>query len=309
MASSNRQPRFGGVLTAMVTPFTSDGALDQDGAVELARWLVEQGNEGLVLAGTTGESATLSDEEKEQLWRAVARSVAVPVIAGTGSNDTAHTIALTRRAEAAGAAAALVVTPYYNRPSQEGLAAHFEAVARSTELPVVLYDIPGRTGRKIAHETLLRLAEVTNIVGVKYAAGDVVEAARIVAGTGEGFAVYCGDDGLTLPLLAVGAVGVIGVATHWSAPQHAQMLESLRAGDIGRARALNAALLESFAFESQERYPNPLPAKAMLRALGLPAGQCRLPMGAAPPELDSMARDVFDRLQLSAPVEPKGQVS
>jgi 4-hydroxy-tetrahydrodipicolinate synthase len=174
--------RFGSVITAMVTPFDANGALDVDAAVRLARWLVDHGNDGLVVAGTTGEAPTLSDDEKCQLWSAVADAVTVPVVAGCGTNDTRHTVELTRRAAACGVAGALIVTPYYNRPSQAGLFGHFQAAAEASALPVMIYDIPFRTGRKVAHETLLRLArEVRGVVAVKDAANDVAASARLLA--------------------------------------------------------------------------------------------------------------------------------
>ncbi|MBA2624350.1 MAG: 4-hydroxy-tetrahydrodipicolinate synthase, partial [Acidimicrobiia bacterium] len=195
----------------MVTPFDENLDLDLDVTVTLARWLVDHGSDGLVVAGTTGEGATLTDAEKLDLWRAVSEAVTVPVIAGTGSNDTAHTVELTRAAAGTGAAAALVVTPYYNRPSQAGIEGHVRAVAATSDLPLVLYDVPGRTGRRLAPDTLLRLArEVPSVVAVKDAAGDLPSSARVAAQAPDGFDVYSGDDSLTLPLLAVGAVGVVG---------------------------------------------------------------------------------------------------
>ncbi len=290
--------RFGAVLTAMATPFSDDGALDLDGAVELARWLVAHGNDGLVLAGTTGESPTLSDDEKVELWEAVRGAVDVPLIAGTGSNDTRHTCGLSERAAATGVDALLVVTPYYNRPSQAGLDAHFRAVAAATDLPVVIYDIPVRTGRKVATEVLVGLAnEVDTIVGVKDAAGNPGETARLVAQAPADFDVYSGDDVQTLPLLAVGAVGVIGVASHWCAPEMAAMVAAAGKGDLQTAQAINATLLESFAFETSDDCPNPGPTKAMLAELGLPGGPCRLPMGPVPPAVHERARQVLEHLR------------
>ncbi|MGH9223618.1 MAG: 4-hydroxy-tetrahydrodipicolinate synthase [Acidimicrobiales bacterium] len=286
--------RFGAVVTAMVTPFADDGSLDVDAAVRLARWLVDNGNDGLVLAGTTGEGPVLSDDEKADLWRAVSEAVTVPVVAGTGSNDTAHSVELTRRAAQCGVAGALVVTPYYNRPSQAGIEAHFWAVAEASDLPVLIYDIPIRTGRKVSHEVLVRLArDVRQIVGVKDAAGDPSGTAHVIADAPEGFEVYSGDDGMTLPLLAVGAVGVIGVATHWAAPQFAEMLASFAKGDVVRARQVNEQLLPSYAYETGDAAPNPIPAKAMMRVLGLPVGQCRLPLGPAPSGTEDRAREVL----------------
>ncbi|HET6794666.1 MAG TPA: 4-hydroxy-tetrahydrodipicolinate synthase [Acidimicrobiales bacterium] len=293
---------FGRVLTAMATPFDAEGALDLDGAARLARWLVDNGSDGLVVAGSTGESTALDDGEKADLWRAVAEAVDVPVVAGAGTAGTAHSVELTRVAEAAGAAAVLAVTPYYSRPSQAGIAAHFRAVAGCTSLPVVLYDIPVRTGRRIGEETLLKLAhDVGNIVGVKDATGDPAGTARLLARAPAGFAVYSGDDSLTLPLLAVGACGVIGVATHWSGVLHGRMIDAYLAGRVDEARALNARLIDSFAFETGDSAPNPLPTKAVLRVLGLPAGQCRLPLGPAPEGLEDRARQVLAGLGGDAP--------
>lgn len=289
--------RFGAVVTAMVSPFDDDGRLDLDAAASLARWLSDHGSDGLVVAGTTGEGSVLSDEEKLDLWRAVTEAVTIPVIAGSSSNDTGHSIELTRRAAGTGVAGALVVTPYYNRPSQVGIEAHFRAVAAATELPVLIYDIPVRTGRKVSHEVFVRLAADTpNIVGVKDAAGDPAASARLVAATPETFELYSGDDSLMLPLLSVGAVGVVGVATHWAGPQFSEMIASFAKGDVQRAREVNALLFDSFAFETSDAAPNPLPAKAMMRVLGQPVGQCRLPMGPAPEGLEDRAREVLASL-------------
>jgi 4-hydroxy-tetrahydrodipicolinate synthase len=290
--------RFGAVLTAMVTPFDDSGRLDTGAAADLARWLVANGNDGLVLAGTTGEASVLSDDEDEQLVRAVRAAVDCSIVVGAGTNDTSHSVELVRRMSALGIDGVLAVTPYYNRPSQTGLEAHFRAVSEATELPVMIYDIPVRTGRKIATETLLRLAEVPNIVALKDAAGNPAETARLLAEAPEGFEVYSGDDSLTLPLLAVGAVGVVGVATHWCAPEMKAMVEAFGRGDVAAARRHNAAMLASFAFETGDAAPNPLPAKAMMRALGHSVGQCRLPMGEAPPGLDREARELAERLGL-----------
>ena len=290
--------RFGRVIPAMVTPFSEDGALDVDASVTLAKWLVDQGSEGLVSTGTTGEGPAVTDEEDWELWRAVAEAVTVPVIAGTTTNDTAHSVLQTRKAEELGCDAILAVTPYYNRPSQAGVYAHFEAVASATGLPVVLYDIPVRTGRKIETTTMMQLAhQVSNIVAVKDAAGNPGETAKVIRDAPEGFEVYSGDDALTLPLLAVGAVGVISVAAHWSAPEHVAMMNAWDSGDAAEARRINALLLESFDYETGDAAPNPVPTKAMLRTLGLPVGEPRLPMGPTPEGLEDMARDVYARLK------------
>lgn len=288
------EPMFGRLITAMITPFTPDGALDLDGAVALASWLVEQGNDGLVLAGTTGESPTLTHDEQIALVEAVSGAVDCHVIAGAGSNDTAAAVELTRRCGAAGADAILTVTPYYNRPSQLGLFNHFRSVAEATDLPVMLYDIPPRSGRKIHTDTILRLAdEVPNIVAVKDAAGDVAETARLVAASPAGFEVYSGEDSLTLALLAVGVVGAVSVASHWATPETVVMMEAFFSGDVAAATEANRRLIPSWDFESGDLTPNPIPSKAMMKVLGMPGGDCRPPMGPEPADLADRARLVL----------------
>jgi len=285
------------VMTAMVTPFDDDLALDIDGAVELAKWLQSQGNEGLVISGTTGESPTLSVDEKLQLWEAVAGAVTIPVIAGSTGNDTAHDVQLTVEASKRDVAGILALCPYYSRPSQAGIEGHLRAIAACTELPLLIYDIPIRTGRKIATDVLVRLAtEVPNVLGVKDAAGNPGETSRLVAAAPADFEVYSGDDVLTLPLVAVGAVGVISVAGHWTGPDLVEFFDAWERGDTAAARRINARLLESYAFETGDEAPNPLPSKAMLRHLGQPAGRCRPPLGPDPEWLEPRAADVHSRL-------------
>ena len=285
--------RFGSVVTAMITAFTAEGELDIAESVRLAKWLQEQGNEGLVIAGTTGEASTMTDPERLALFEAVVGAVTIPVIAGTGSNDTAHSVHLTKEASKLGVAGILAVGPYYNRPSQAGIAAHIKAMAGATSLPVVVYDIPVRTGRKISTANLVTMArDVKNIVGLKDAGGNPGETANVIAQAPADFEVYSGDDGLTLPLLAVGAVGVIGVATHWSAPEHRRMMDAFFSGNVVEARRINAALLESYAFETGEEAPNPLPSKEMMKLHGFAVGDARLPMGAAPECVAERARVV-----------------
>ncbi len=280
--------RFGRVITAMVTPFDEHGALDLAAAADLARWLAAHGSDALVLSGSTGESSVLTDDEKVALWRAVAEAVTVPVVAGTGSNDTAHSVAMTRAATECGVDGVLIVTPYYNRPSQAGLYEHFRAVAEAAgDLPVLLYDIPIRTGRRIETATMLRLArDVHAIVGLKDAAADPAGTAHLAAQVPASFEIYSGDDVMTLPLLAVGAVGLVSVASHWVGPQLRAVIDAFLAGDLATAITGNAELLDSFDFESSPEFPNPLPAKAALPRAGT-AG------GAVPPThggLDSRAR-------------------
>ena len=290
--------RFGRVLTAMVTPFDAEGRLDLDVARTLARYLQDHGNDGIVVAGTTGESPVLTDDERLSLFAAVIEAVDVPVIAGTGTNDTAHSVHLTKEAEALGAAGVLAVCPYYNRPSQAGISAHVRAMAAATTLPVMVYDIPVRTGRKITTANLLAMfREVPNIVALKDAAGNPGETAALISSLPEGAEVYSGDDGLTLPLLASGAVGVVGVATHWTGPDHQEMFDLWEKGDIERARLVNSRMLESFAFETGDDAPNPIPTKAMMRHLGIAVGQARLPMGDAPAFVDERAPQVLANLQ------------
>lgn len=293
--------RFGAVLTAMVTPFADDGSLDLVGAAELAKWLVAHGNDGLVLTGTTGESPTLTDGERVEVWRAVREAVDVPLVTGSTSNDTRNSVELTKRATDAGVDGILAVTPYYSRPSQAGIEAHFRAIADATSLPVMLYDIPVRTGRKISTDLLLRLArDVPNIVALKDASGNPGETAHVIAEAPNGFEVYSGDDGMTLPLLAVGAVGAVGVATHWIGSAVREMVSAFAKGDSERAAEINGRMQRPLRFQSSEDAPNPVPAKAMMRALGLPVGHCRLPMGPDPDRLDQEAHQLIEAFGLPA---------
>jgi 4-hydroxy-tetrahydrodipicolinate synthase len=270
--------RFGDLITAMVTPFDKAGKLDIDQAQKLAAWLVEQGSEGLVLAGSTGEGPTLTDAEKISLWKSVAEAVGgnASVIANSGTYDTAHSIHLTHEAEDAGVDAILAVTPYYNRPPQTGLSAHFRAIASATDLPVLLYDIPIRSGRKIEHETLIELSSVDNIVGVKDACGDPQGAARLVAEAPGDFQVYSGNDADTLPWLAVGAVGVIAVASHVVGPQMSEMISSFSSNNAETARKIHLELMP--VFDAMSITTNPIPVKAALELMGHPVGAPRLPL-------------------------------
>jgi len=300
-------PRFGRILTAMVTPFDAQGDLNVDAAVRLAKWLVEQGNEGLVICGTTGESPTLSIDEKLTLFETVASAVTVPILAGTTGYNTGLDIGLTEEAGKLGIAGVLAVCPFYSRPSQAGLETHFRAIAGATDLPVVLYDIPVRSGRKIDSTTLVRLAaDVPNILGLKDAAGNPGATAAVKANSPADFEVYSGDDAMTLPLLAIGAVGVIGVATHWCAPDQVEMFGAFERGDVLSAQRINARQLESFEFETGDAAPNPVPSKAMMRTLGHDVGECRSPMGPTPDGLEAAARQVYDRLIAARTVAARG---
>jgi 4-hydroxy-tetrahydrodipicolinate synthase len=295
-----RRPRhWGRVLTAMVTPFDAKGALDLDAAQRLARWLAQQGNDGLVLAATTGEASTLTDDERRNLVRAVSEAVTIPVIAGTGSNDTAHTVMLTREAKSLGAAGVIVVAPYYSRPPQAGIEAHFRAAAEATDLPVMLYDVPLRTGRRVARDVLLRLfRDVPNIVAFKDATGDPPAAASLVAEAGEHFDLYSGDDTYALPLAAVGSVGVVGTTTHWNAARFQQMYAALERGDLQGAMRVHSQLIDSFEFVNSESSVFSMSIKALLRELGHDVGDCRLPLPPAPPDVRDRARQVIRRLAL-----------
>ncbi len=296
-------PRFGSVITAMVTPFGPDGSLDIDAASAVASHLAGSGSDGLVLAGSTGEGSVLTDAERIDLFRAVVETVDIPVIASTGTNDTAHSVLMTKAAKAAGVDGILAVTPYYNRPSPAGLSAHFRAIAAASDLPVLLYDIPIRSGRRIGPQLTVELArEVPTIVGVKDATGDVATAATVVAESPDGFDVYCGDDSLTLPFESVGGAGIISVAAHWAGHLFAEMIASHRAGEVQHAIRVNQDLAESYRFESSDEFPNPVPAKAACRALGLAVGQCRLPNAAAPATLDELAGAVIARVHERYPM-------
>jgi 4-hydroxy-tetrahydrodipicolinate synthase len=269
-----------------------------DEAVRLARWLQDNGNDGLVLTGTTGESSTLTDDEKIDLWDTVSKAVTIPIIAGTGSNDTIHSVHLTKEASKRAVAGILAVCPYYNRPSQSGIAAHINAMAAATSLPVIVYDIPVRTGRKIATSTLLGLAhDNPNVVGVKDAAGNPAETAVLMSQAPKDFLLYSGDDGLTLAFLAYGATGVIGVATHWAARDHQDMINAFKDGDVAKARHINNRLVESFAYETGDEAPNPIPTKVMMEVLGFKVGDARLPMGPAPATQRAKAEAVLANLE------------
>ncbi|MEV4638448.1 4-hydroxy-tetrahydrodipicolinate synthase [Actinoplanes sp. NPDC049548] len=282
---------FGRLITAMVTPFAADGSLDADGAAALATHLVDvQRHDALVLSGTGGESPTTTDAEKETLIRVVGEAVGdrARIIAGVGTNNTAHTVELARAAEKAGAHGLLLVTPYYNKPPQAGLLKHFTTVADATGLPVLLYDIPHRSGVPIATETLVRLAEHPNIVGVKDAKGDIAASSDVMRRTGLAF--YSGEDAAILPLLSVGAVGVVGTSTHFIGARTLDMIEAYERGDVAGALALHRQLLPLFTgiFRTQ----GTILVKAGLRALGLPAGPVRSPLvDATEAELNQLRQD------------------
>jgi len=276
-------PPFGRLLTAMVTPFTSDGALDLDAAGALATHLVDDGDhDGLVVSGTTGEAPTLSDPEKVDLLRVVVDAVGAraAVVAGVGTFSTEHTLQLAAEAAKAGADGLLVVTPYYSKPPQAGLLTHFFTVADSSDVPIMLYDIPGRAGTAIATETMIRLAEHPRIVAVKDAKGDLTASGRVMAETE--LAYYSGDDAMTLPLLSIGAVGVVGTSTHFCGPETKRMIEAYLSGDVATARALHHRLLPLYTgiFATQ----GCILVKAGLDLRGWKVGGLRPPLVAATDE-------------------------
>ena len=282
---------FGRVLTAMVTPFTADGLLDLEGAQRLAAHLVDAGNDGLVVNGTTGESPTTTDAEKSALVRAVLEAVGdrAHVIAGVGTNDTRHTLELAREAEHSGAHGLLAVTPYYNKPPQEGLYRHFTAVADATGLPVMLYDIPGRSGVAIDTETLVRLGEHPRIVANKDAKGDLSAAGWALSRSG--LAWYSGDDMLNLPLLSLGAVGFVSVVGHLVTPELKAMLNAFLGGDPAKAAEIHQRLLP--VFTGMFRTQGVITTKAALALQGLPAGPLRLPLvEATEAELAQLRQDL-----------------
>ncbi|NJQ02210.1 4-hydroxy-tetrahydrodipicolinate synthase [Streptomyces zingiberis] len=274
--TSTPQTPFGRVLTAMVTPFTADGALDLDGAQRLAAHLVDAGNDGIVVNGTTGESPTTGDAEKADLVRAVVEAVGdrAHVVAGASTNDTRHSVELARAAERAGAHGLLAVTPYYSKPPQEGLYRHFLAITEATDLPVMLYDIPGRSGVPINTETIVRLAEHPRIVANKDAKGDLGRASWALARSG--LAWYSGDDMLNLPLLSVGAVGFVSVVGHVVTPELRALLEAHLSGDVQKATEIHQKLLP--VFTGMFRTQGVITTKAVLSRLGLPGGPLRLPL-------------------------------
>ena len=294
---------LGTVITAMVTPFDDKGDVKYDTAAELARQLVDQGSTGLVISGTTGESPTLTAAEKLELYRVVLQAVqgSAAVLAGTGSNCTREAIELTEKAAAAGVDGALLVTPYYNKPTQEGLYRHFSAVAQAVRIPVMLYNVPGRTGVNLDADTVLRLAEMENIVALKEAGGNLEQAGEICAGAPPGFSLYSGDDALTLPLLSLGAVGVISVASHLVGSQIAEMIRQYKQGRTAEAARLHLELLPLF--QGLFTAPNPIPVKAALNLTGMDVGPPRRPLlplrGEKLAELEQLLQ-LYDPALLSA---------
>ena len=269
---------FGRVLTAMITPFNEDYSVNYKAAAELAKYLVAHGNDGLVVAGSTGESATLGADEKLKLFSTVLEAVGdkATVIAGTGSNDTLASIRLTQEAEKLGVHGAMLVGPYYNKPPQEGFYQHFKMIAERTGLPLIVYNVPGRTASNILPPTIARLSEIPNIVAVKEASGSLDQVSEIVRTARPGFQVYSGDDGLTLPILSVGGCGIISVAGHVVAERMQEMIGAYLAGDVKLAQAIHIELMPFFKVIFVTT--NPIPIKTAVNLMGLPGGCFRPPM-------------------------------
>lgn len=285
---------FGAVLTAMITPFDASGAVDYQAAWDLCRHLVGSGSDGLVICGTTGESPTLSTEEKLGMFRTAVEAVGdrATVIAGTGTYDTAESVELTRRAAELGCQAVMAVTPYYNKPPQEGLYRHFTAIADATDLPVLVYNIPGRTSRLIEVETLARLSRHERIVATKDAVEDVEFTRRTLAAVAEPFAVYSGQDSFTLDLMEIGAVGIVSVASHLVGDQIQEMTALARDKEYEAARAIHDRLMP--VFDALFVEPNPMPLKAALSELWRPVGDPRLPLIAASDETRARVIDAWE---------------
>ncbi|RYL95292.1 4-hydroxy-tetrahydrodipicolinate synthase [Sporolactobacillus sp. THM7-4] len=269
---------FGRLLTAIVTPFDEKGELSLDRTTELLEYLIDQGSDGVVVAGTTGESPTLTQEEKLILFEHVVKvsKGRLKVIVGTGSNNTRQSVEFSKEAAKLGVDAIMAVAPYYNKPNQAGLYGHFKAIAEKVDVPVVIYNIPGRSKVNINAETIIKLSKIDNVVAVKEASGNLDQMARIISGTDDDFHVYSGDDGLTLPVLAIGGHGVISVSAHVAGPEMREMITAFFNGEVEKAAACHRAMLplmrELFAA------PSPAPAKALLNELGIPVGGVRLPM-------------------------------
>ena len=275
-----KNPYFGRLLTAMVTPFNADGSVNYEKAADLAEWLINNGSDGLVVAGSTGEAATMNAEEKLELFRVVVNRInkRVPVIAGTGSNNTADSVKMTKMAEAMGVDGALIVGPYYNKPTQEGFYQHFAAVAQSTGLPIIVYNVPGRTASNISPAIVARLADdFENIVAIKEAAGNVAQVAELYSVLPEEFTIYSGDDGLILPFMSVGATGLISVLSNIGGGILQDVMQAYEDGRVREAAKLNARMVPLANAMFIET--NPIPVKAAVTLVtGIDAGQPRLPL-------------------------------
>lgn len=290
--------KFGKVLTAMVTPFNEDLEVDYQRAQELVVRLIESGSDGVVVSGTTGESPTLTKKEKLNLFRVVVEAIGGKgaVIAGTGSYNTAESIELTKEAEKTGVDGLLLVAPYYNKPSQEGLYRHFKEIAGATSLPAIIYNIPGRTGVNISVDTMVKLAEIDNIVGVKESSGNLAQISEIFEKTPADFLIYSGDDALTLPVLSVGGVGVISVAGHIAGRKINEMVTAYERGEVGKAAEINAGL--GPLFRTLFINTNPIMVKTACNLVGLKVGGLRLPLVEASQKETEIMREVLKNLGL-----------
>ncbi len=293
------QPPFGKILTAMVTPFDQDGAVDYDLAIKLANYIIDNGSDGLVLCGTTGESPTLTWNEQHDLFLAIKNSLSTKayILVGTGSNSTSEAIEATKQACKSGADGALVVVPYYNKPPQEGLYEHFNMVAKAApDIPLMLYNIPGRTGCNLLPNTVKKLMKCSNIVSIKAASGRIEEVTELRAKCGSEFAIYSGDDSLLLPMLSVGAVGVVSVASHIVGLQLKEMILSFQNGHISKALAIHEKLQDLFnaLFETT----NPIPIKAALTLLGWNVGSPRYPLTKLNDEKTKNLLEIINKLSL-----------
>ncbi|MFD1848545.1 4-hydroxy-tetrahydrodipicolinate synthase [Oceanobacillus bengalensis] len=286
---------FGKVITAMVTPFDQHGEMDMERTRGLVNYLIANGSDALVVAGTTGESPTLSHDEKIRLFKAVLETVdgRVPVIAGTGSNNTRESLQLTKEAEAIGVDGVMLVTPYYNKPSQEGMYQHFKTIAESTSLPVMLYNIPGRSVVNMLPETIIRLSQLENIVSVKEASGDLDAFAEIISKTPEDFSVYSGDDSLALPMLAIGGAGIVSVSSHIIGNEMQEMVGHFFSGNVTHAAEIHRHLLPIM--KELFKAPNPTPVKEALNRFGVPVGSVRLPLI---PLTDAERTSLYDLLTI-----------
>ncbi len=290
---------LGRIITAMVTPFKEDGSVNYGVAEQLAAHLVENGSDGIVVCGTTGESPTLSWDEEHQLFEVVLQAVKgkAKVIAGTGSNSTSEAIAATKKAAILGVDGSLQVVPYYNKPPQAGLYQHFQALAQSCpDVPIILYNIPGRTGQNLQPETVARLAEIPNIVAIKEATGNIDQASQIRYHTPAEFAIYSGDDSLTLPLMAVGAIGVISVASHLVGAQIKQMIQAFESGKTTEATQIHLKLFPLF--KALFCTTNPIPLKAAMKMQGWDVGATRPPLSEMPADLNQALKSVMNELNL-----------
>lgn len=293
--------KLGRIVTAMITPFDRGGQVDYKEAGRLATWLVHRGNDGLVVAGTTGEGPTLSPEERLRLFEAVKKAVGdrAAVIANTGGNDTRASAALTKEAEATGVDGILAVVPFYNKPTQDGMLGHFGAIATSTKLPIVIYNIPGRTGVNMLPETLLELARRhQNIAGVKESSGDIAQFADILRARPEGFTFFCGDDHLFLASLALGADGIVGVASHFCSREFLAMLEAMQQGRTAEAARIGLSLVPLF--KALFATTSPIPVKWAMNQIGFAAGEVRLPLGTMPDALKPMVLAALQPFKESA---------